>query len=114
MSLITTKVNDFIAQYDELEALLVENQNEMSQIDSDLSKLYHKIEGAEIKHVSESHALIKELKVILNKRREIKLNFILLITVSNFLKTPMAKFKQAKNDKLDKHNKVIEKLNNNI
>lgn len=114
MSSVATKVNNFISQYDELEALLIENQNEMSQIDSDLSKLYHKIEGAEIKHVSESHALIKELKVILAKRREIKFNFILLITVSNYLKTPMSKFKQAKDDKLDKHNKVIEKLSTNI
>lgn len=114
MNLIDDKINKLISQYDELEALLKESQKEMSQIDIDLSKLYHKIEGIEIKHVSESHALIKELKVILSKRREIKLNNILLITVSDYLKSPMNKFKQAKNDKLDKHTKVIDKLGTNI
>ncbi len=114
MNLIPAKINNLISQFDELEILLKENQKEMSQIDTDLSKLYHKIEVVEIKHVSESHALIKELKMILSKRRDIKLNYILLQNVSDYLKSPFIKFKQAQIEKLDKHNKMIEKMNTNF
>ena len=113
MNLVATKISEFVNLYDELAVLLTENQKEMSQVDTDLSKLYHKIEGVEIKHVSESHALIKELKAVLNKRREIKFNYIQLSAVAEVLKGPMGKFKSLQVEKLDKHNKIIEKLSNN-
>ena len=113
MTLIADRIQNFIKEFEELDILLKENQVEMSKIDTDLSKLYHRIEGVEIKHVSESHALIKELKVILNKRREIKLNYILLSTLCQHLKSPIANFTKNQKAKLEKHNEIIDRLGTN-
>ncbi len=113
MNLVPDKINEFIKRFEELDVLLKENTKEMSQIDTDLSNLYHKIEGVTIKHVSESHALIKDLKSILNQRRDIKLNFMLLSSICDSLRVQMEKLKKGQIEKLEKHNKLLHDLSIN-
>ena len=73
MNPVVKLVESFIKQFDELEELSKKINKERSDIDKALSKWYHTLEGTDIKHVSESHSFIKEVKVILARRRDLKI-----------------------------------------
>lgn len=80
------KINNFLNQFDELETLYHDVLKERSDIDKSLSSWYHVVEGTTIKHISKSHNLIKDVKIILDKRRDIKLNEILLRSLCDILR----------------------------
>jgi hypothetical protein len=68
----------------------------LSAIDKRLSDVYHRIEGAELSHVSEAYDYMIELQEILRERRNIKLIFL-----------KMSLYKQILSDKFDDVDKKI-------
>lgn len=86
MNPIASRIEKFIAEYDELEKLNTQSTKDLSNIDLELSSLYHRVEGSKITHVSQSHKLIKELQDILERRRNIKLEGVLLRSTCDLLK----------------------------
>jgi hypothetical protein len=74
LDLITNLLN----QYKELKALYDTKREEQGEIDRELSDYYHCIEGIDITHVSQSHKMIKRGKDILERRRNIKFETLLI------------------------------------
>ena len=64
---VKKKVEKFILLFDEIKELSREKRQAMTEADRELSSIYHKIEGFEITHISQSHNLIKELTIVLEK-----------------------------------------------
>lgn len=104
---------DFFNQFKEIDKLNTQKHQELSGIDKDLSNLYHKIEGTTIKHVSQSHAFVKELKVILEKRRTLKLETIALRSSCDTLRSVMEKLMNTHANILKKNQQVLTEIKNN-
>jgi hypothetical protein len=103
MSSISDKVGDFIKQYEELEKLNVEAHKNLSEIDLELSNWYHRVEGSVLSHVSKSHKLMKEGKVILEKRRILKLETQIIRSTCDLLKDKIGMLKGTYRKALTKH-----------
>lgn len=103
-------VRIFMKQFNELDKLRQLKSKEQSDCDIAVSSLYHKIEGINIKHVSQSHALIKELKVLLIKRRENKLEVAILRTVCDSLMDKIGQLKLSIPKAIAQHDKVIAEI----
>ena len=106
MNPVVKLVESFIKQFDELEELSKKINKERSDIDKALSKWYHTVEGTEIKHVSESHSFMKEVKVILARRRDLKIEDLIVRSTCDILRAKINELKKhhtvlfAKNDKV--------------
>lgn len=97
---ISTKLEVIGKQLFQLTDLVEKTQKEVSHWDCELSNIYHIIEGKKITHISQSHALIKEMKHILSKRREAKGNqrmvHSMVAVYSNFKNTKNRIIKKEK------------------
>lgn len=113
MSKIIEKFDDVFKISNDILSLLQNKINELSEIDKELSGIYHKIEGYEITHVSQSHKFVKELKSVLIKRRTLKLETRLLQTFNDNLKdkikTTQVKYKEILNDHENLKNEIKER-----
>lgn len=103
-------VKELLRQYEAVKELNDAKQEERSEIDRELSNFYHHVEGINITHVSQSHKLIKELKVILNKRRDNKLEGLVLKTTLDSIKVPTSHIKGSINRVVTTHKKVIDEM----
>lgn len=103
-------VQDFIKQFDELEKELTKALNEQSNIDKKISSWYHRVEGSPITHVSQSHKFIKELLPLLARRRELKIETIVLRSTCDSLRGNIAKLKQSHKDQLKKNDEVLQEI----
>jgi multidrug resistance efflux pump len=101
---------EFFNMFNKLKEECKEAQKMVSKIDKELSNIYHKIEGATIKHVSESHKLIKELKEVLDRRRELKYNAMVLRTMVDNLEEKVGQAINKVNQVTDKHNLVVKEI----
>jgi predicted transcriptional regulator len=104
---------NFLSNFENIQNLNKLKNDEQSKIDIELSDCYHKIEGTTITHVSQSHKLIKQLKDILSRRRQIKYETILLRTTCDNLDIIMKSLKQKINDHNKKHREILNKLKEN-
>ena len=96
-----------LSQYEQLQKLYIKKNNDLSEIDKELSTIYHFIEGVELNHVSKSN-LLKQLKDILIRRRDIKYERILLSSVIDTLGMPIIKVKNAYAKAKNKHQEILE------
>ena len=71
-------ISNLINQYKELKDSYTAKREEQGSIDRELSDWYHCVEGIDITHVSQSHKMIKRGKDILERRRNIKFEILLL------------------------------------
>ena len=104
---IENEIEKLFEQFDNLISLRQKSLNQLSEADGRLSSLYHKIEGIEIKHISESHNLIKEMKVVLADRRLAKKNCMITQSVVDKMKGQMENAKNQSKSILNKH-KLLE------
>jgi hypothetical protein len=111
MSQNLEQLESLIEQLSKLESLRDNAYNNMSKIDGELSDWYHRVEGLKISHVSQSHELIKQVKIILEKRRIIKFETNVLRMVCDNLNGSNIKTKY--DSIVDKHEKLIIDLTNN-
>jgi DNA repair exonuclease SbcCD ATPase subunit len=100
----------FLLKYKELQNLNKEKTSELSKVDSELSSHYHKIEGTKITHVAQSHKLIKELKDILERRRVIKSEAILLRMTCDSLEPTMNTVIQKVRAQAKKHKEILDEI----
>ena len=107
---IDKKINNVFASLQALETFSDDIFKKQSKIDKSLSECYHKIEGTKITHVSQSHALIKELKQILDDRRDIKKDVTMLIPLVQASKQFKHSFSQKRQSAIQKHKIVLQKL----
>lgn len=114
MNPIAFKIDNFIKEYEELEKLNAQATKNLSDIDLELSSLYHKIEGTETPNILQSYKLIKELKVILEKRRNIKLEGLLLRATCDTLKDKFLALKSNYNRVLRKNEDVINEIKQRV
>jgi hypothetical protein len=106
MNPIADKIDEFLKQFDELEKLNADASKEHSDIDKALSSWYHKVEGLDITHVSISHKLIKEVKGLLIRRRDIKLESMLLRSTCDTLREKVKTLKGSNKNVLAQNEKV--------
>lgn len=103
-------IDTFIKQYDEIEKLSTQATKDQSNLELELSSCYHRIEGASITHVSQSHKLIKELQDILNRRRDNKIEAILLRSTCDLMREKITQLKVNKKNKLVKDIEVKQEI----
>lgn len=103
-------LSNFFNQFKEIEKLNTQKHQELSAVDKEVSNFYHKVEGVVITHVAQSHALIKEMKVILEKRRVLKLETITLRSSYDSLKTVMDKSMTNHAHILKKNKEVVKEI----
>ena len=103
-------VQDFIKQFDEIEKVLVNKLNEQSVIDKQISSWYHRLEGSTITHVSQSHRFIKQLLPLLEKRRVLKIETIVLRSTCDTLRGNIANLKKTHKDQLKKNDEVLQEI----
>lgn len=110
MNKIALIIENFLLQFDELEKLNEAITKENSEIDKAISSFYHRVEGIEITHVSQSHKLIKELKPLLSRRREIKIETILLRSTCDTLRDKIKTLKITQKTQLIKNDEVLKEI----
>lgn len=107
---IHKKVSNFLEAFDEIKQLANEKRNASAEAERELSSMYHKIEGIEITHISQSHNLIKELKVVLAKRRDLKVEDSMLRSVVDQLSGSMGNVNKKHKAILLKHSEIVEEI----
>lgn len=113
MSEVIDKVDVFLKQFDELEELTETSRKNCSEVDLKISAWYHKVEGIEIKHISESHNLLKEVKELLKKRRQAKIEYHVVKVTTDLLRDRVKNVKGTKNAQIKKHSKLLIDLQEN-
>ena len=103
-------VNSLINQFNDLTLMLDNIRKEKSDIDIKLSQWYHYVEGIDIKHISESHNLIKEVKSILERRRDIKIEEIILRSTCDTLKININSVKHKIETSIKKDESIREEI----
>jgi hypothetical protein len=104
--------DNFISEYNKIEILINNKSEALSNIDKELSDFYHKVEGKEISHVSVSHNLMKELKTILERRRQIKYEFMVLSAFQDLAQSQIKKSFVSYERIKKQHTKVLEEITN--
>ena len=102
-----TIVTNFINEYEKIEALLTASIAEQSRLDSELSKFYHNLEGTKLGAIYKSHEMLKDLQILLGKRRDNKLNVIILSSTCDTLRASIKTLKLATNKRLAKHEEIL-------
>jgi DNA-directed RNA polymerase len=103
-------VLDFVNQFDKIEAFYKDVTEKQGKIDKELSSWYHVVEGIDIKHISESHNLIKQGKDILKRRRENKLEMIIIRSTHDMMKTQVSNLKINLEKSVTKNSEVVEEI----
>ena len=103
-------VSDFIKQFDEVEKALAEVNKEHSDIDKAISKLYHNLEGTKLVHVSISHKFAIELQTLLHRRRDIKIEELVLRSTCDTLRVTITKLKETHKVQLDKNDALRQEI----
>lgn len=106
-------IKKFIQDYDEIEKLTQNSYKSQADVDKELSIWYHKVEGFTPTHVSQSHALLKEVKDILERRRAIKLEVNLLKLTCDNVGIKITQLKSKLKTTVVKHNQLLEDLKTN-
>lgn len=109
-SSVLKRIRAFIKEFDDLEVELKRVNTERSQVDTDISEWYHKVEGTKITHVSQSHKLIKQIQPLLDKRRDLKIEWATLQSVCDSLRVTIAKLKTTHTKQLTKHEDVKQEI----
>jgi hypothetical protein len=104
------KLRDFVKHYDTIEQIAQNAFLEQSELDTELSKWYHKVEGTKPSHVSESHHLINEVKDILDRRRANKLDVVVFRTTCDSLSKQIKYLKTKLGNQVNQHNKILSEL----
>lgn len=103
-------VENFIKHFESLENNLTVVTKELSEIDKKISDWYHRVEGTDIKHVSESHRLLKEIKPLLGRRRNVKIESAILRSTCDSLRSNIIKLKESHKTQMTKHNEVLQEI----
>lgn len=113
MNATIKKVEDFIKHFDSLELMLAQVLKEQSDIDRAISSWYHRVEGTQLGHVSVSHRFMKEIIPLLNRRRDIKIESLVLRSTCDTLRVNIVKLKQTHKDQLEKNEAVRQEIIDN-
>jgi predicted transcriptional regulator len=107
---IEEETNKFFKQFQKLIEMRELSLVTLSDTDTKLSSLYHKIEGIEITHISQSHNLIKELKSVLTERRLAKKNCMLSQSVVDTMKRQIESAKKQRTNILNRHQALEDEI----
>lgn len=103
-------VVDFITQFDKIESHYKDVTEKQGNIDRELSNWYHVVEGTDIKHISESHRLLKQGKDILKRRRENKLEVIIIRSTHDMMKNQVSNLRMSLEKCVKKNTEVVEEI----
>ena len=105
-------LGDFFNNFNKLESLSQQKHSELSKVDIELSEFYHEVEGEHLSHNTQAHKFMLRLQDILNRRRQLKKETIL---IRSFIDNTRASFeiaKQRNESALQKHYKVMSEITN--
>ena len=103
-------LGDFFNNFDKLESLRQQKTNELSKVDIELSEFYHKMEGIHLSHNTQAHKYMLELQDILNRRRQLKLDNILMRSFIDNTKKSFEIAKERNKSALTKHKEVLKEM----
>ena len=106
-------LDEFFSNYSKLEGLSKHKHNELSKVDLEISDYYHTIEGIHLSHNTQGHSLILQLKDILDRRRQLKRETILIRSFMDTTQKAMSTAKGRSVKILNKHHNLMKELKNN-
>ena len=104
------KIESLLAIYKELQTERDTIMKEQSEIDKELSELYHEIEGTKFKHVCQSHKMLIKLQDTLTKRRNIKGKVAVLLAFTDSIGSQMKHATAAYKGAKKKHDEILAQL----
>lgn len=114
MEKLLTKIDKFLALFTELQAERELALKEQSDIDKELTSLYHEVEGTRFMHVCDSHKMLMKIQKTLAKRRNIKGKVAVLLSLTDNLKGHMNNTKATFINTLKKHNEIMSQFESEI
>ena len=109
-------LGQFFFNHDKLEKMSKQLHTDLSNTDKELSEFYHRLEGTHLSHNTQAHPLMKKLQNILERRRNLKKDTILIRSFLDNTKQSIDVAKSRNSTAIKKHIKVlkeIEDLKNN-
>ena len=103
-------VENFINQYEIILSSYDKAKNEQGEIDREISSFYHKLEGTTLGATYKSHNLLKELKVLLERRRVNKIDVIVLRSTCDTIGKTMETLKTNKKRLLNKNTEILAEI----
>jgi len=105
-------LGDFFNNYNKLEGLSQQKHSELSKVDIELSEFYHEVEGEHLSHNTQAHKFMVRLKDILNRRRQLKKETILIRSFIDNTKASFEIAKQRNDIQLQKHYRIMSEISN--
>lgn len=106
-------LNIFFNQFKELLKLNQSKNSQLSNVDIELSNLYHKIEGTIEFDCNQSHDFIIQLKDVLGRRRVLKLETIALRSTCDKLKDIIPNISNSHEQLIKKNSEVLKEISDN-
>ncbi len=103
-------LGQFFDNHSKLEKMSKQLHTDLSNVDKELSDFYHRLEGTHLSHNTQAHPLMTKLQDILERRRNLKKDTIL---VRSFLDNTKPSIEVAKTryvQAMKKHKKVLKEI----
>ncbi len=105
-------LEQFFSNHEKLERMNKQLHEDLSNVDRELSAYYHKLEGVHLSHNTQAHKYMLELQDILSRRRQLKIDTILIRSFIDNTKSSIDLAKKRNVSALTQHKKILTELKN--
>ena len=104
-------LGQFFSNHDKLKKMSKVVHDNLSSVDRELSDFYHRLEGIHLSHNTQAHPLMVKLQDILERRRNLKKDTILIRSFLDNTEKSMDVAKTRSETAMKKHKKVLDAIN---
>ena len=104
-------LGQFFSNHDKLKKMSKVVHDNLSSVDRELSEFYHRLEGIHLSHNTQAHPLMVKLQDILERRRNLKKDTILIRSFLDNTEKSMDVAKARSETAMKKHEKVLNAIN---
>jgi hypothetical protein len=103
-------IDQFFHNYENLKVVYGLKIKDLSDVDKELTAFYHKLEGVHLSHNTQAHKFMVKLQDILSRRRQIKLDIILVKTFIDNTSNSMSEAEKRNKKALGRHLRVLDEM----
>jgi len=100
-------LDQFFNNHEKLERMSKQLHEDLSKVDKELAEFYHKVESTHLSHNTQAYPLIIGLQDILNRRRRLKKETILIRTFLDNTRESIEKAKIKTTLRIKKHEMIL-------
>ena len=103
-------LGQFFKNYNKLLTMYEVKKKEQSNTEKELASFYHMVEGTHFSHNTQAHNPMLRLKDILGRRRQLKLDIILIKSFLDTTSQSMNTAKKRTDKAVKRHNDVLNEM----